>query len=88
MITRHKWRRATNPHPVKPKLAPKATSYRIKLQRCGRHTWYEGFQASARQQCAALRSPSAIQQCMDQVNSLSYPQYQREREGIPDEEAH
>ena len=55
---------------------------------CSQQAWYEGFQASARQQCAALRSPSAIQQCMDQVNSLSYPQYQREREGIPDEEAH
>ena len=52
---------------------------------CSQQAWYEGFQAVARQQCAALRSPSAIQQCMDQVNSLSYPQYQREREGIPDE---
>ncbi|KAB2925559.1 MAG: hypothetical protein F9K25_16765 [Candidatus Contendobacter sp.] len=52
---------------------------------CSQQAWYEGFQAGARQQCAALRSPSAIQQCMDQVNSLSYPQYQREREGIPDE---
>jgi len=55
---------------------------------CSQQAWYEGFQASARQQCEALRSPSAIQPCMDQVNSLSYPQYQREREGIPDEEAH
>ena len=55
---------------------------------CSQQAWYEGFQASARQQCAALRSQSAIQQRIDQVNSLSYPQYQREREGIPDEEAH
>ena len=55
---------------------------------CSQQAWYEGFQASARQKCEALLSQSAIQQCMDQVNSLSYPQYQREREGIPDEEAH
>ena len=55
---------------------------------CSQQAWYEGLQASARQQCAALRSPSAIQQCIDEVNSLSDPQYQREREGIPDEEAH
>ena len=55
---------------------------------CSQQAWYAGFQASARQQCEALLSPSAIQPCMDQVNSLSYPQYQREREGIPDEEAH
>ena len=55
---------------------------------CTQQAWYEGFQAGERQQCEALRSQSAIQQCIDQVNSLSYPQYQREREGIPDEEAH
>lgn len=55
---------------------------------CTQQAWYEGFQASARQKCEALLSQSAIQQCMDEVNSLSYPQYQREREGIPDEEAH
>ena len=55
---------------------------------CTQQAWYAGFQARARQQCEALRSQSAIQQCIDQVNSLSYPQYQREREGIPDEEAH
>ena len=55
---------------------------------CTQQAWYEGFQASARQKCEALLSQSAIQQCIDEVNSLSYPQYQREREGIPDEEAH
>ena len=27
---------------------------------CSQQAWYEGFQASARQQCAALRSQSAI----------------------------
>ena len=55
---------------------------------CSQQAWYAGFQASARQPCEALRSQSAIDQCIDQVNSLSDPQYQQEREGIPDEEAH
>ena len=55
---------------------------------CSQQAWYEGFLASARQKCEALLSQSAIQPCIDEVNSLSYPQYQREREGIPDEEAH
>ena len=49
---------------------------------CSQQAWYEGFQASERQQCEALLSQSAIQPCMDQVNNLSYPQYQREREGL------
>ncbi|MFO1425234.1 MAG: hypothetical protein U1F70_16610 [Candidatus Competibacteraceae bacterium] len=49
---------------------------------CSQQAWYEGFQASERQKCDALLSQSAIQQCTDQVNSLSYPQYQREREGL------
>lgn len=55
---------------------------------CSQQDWYEGFQASARQQCDALLSQSAIQQCINQVNSLSYPLYQREREGISDEATH
>ena len=49
---------------------------------CSQQAWYEGFQASQRQQCYELLSPSAVQQCMDQVNRLSYRQYQREREGL------
>ncbi len=47
MITRHKRRRAANPHPVRPKSAQKAASYRIKRQRCGRHT-IKGLSADAR----------------------------------------
>ncbi len=49
---------------------------------CTQQAWYEGFQASERQKCEALLSQSAMQQCIDQVNSLSYSQYQREREGL------
>ena len=49
---------------------------------CTQQAWYEGFQTSERQKCDALLSQSAIQQCRDQVNSLSYLQYQREREGL------
>ncbi len=49
---------------------------------CTQQAWYEGFQASERQKCEALLSQSAMQQCIDQVNSLSYPQYQRERDGL------
>ena len=49
---------------------------------CSQQAWYAGFQARERQQCEALLSQTAIQPCMDQVNSLSDPQYQREREGL------
>ncbi len=49
---------------------------------CSQQAWYEGFQESERQKCYELLSQSAIQQCIDNVNSLSYPQYQREREGL------
>lgn len=49
---------------------------------CTQQAWYEGFQASERQKCETLLSQSAMQQCIDQVNNLSYSQYQREREGL------
>lgn len=49
---------------------------------CSQQAWYEGFQASQRQQCYELLSPSAIQQCMDQVNRLSYRQYLKRARGI------
>ena len=49
---------------------------------CSQQAWYEGFQESERQKCHELLSQSAIQQCIDNVNSLSYHQYQREREGL------
>lgn len=49
---------------------------------CSQQAWYEGFQASERQKCEALLSQSAMQQCIDQVDSVSYPHYQREREGL------
>jgi hypothetical protein len=49
---------------------------------CSQQAWYEGFQESERQKCYEIVSQSAIQQCIDNVNSMSYHQYQREREGL------
>ncbi len=49
---------------------------------CSQQAWYEGFQESGRQQCNEQVSQSAIQQCVDSVNSQSYYQYQKEREGL------
>lgn len=49
---------------------------------CSQQAWYEGFQESGRQQCKEQVSQSAIQQCVDNVNSQSYYQYQKEREGL------
>lgn len=49
---------------------------------CGQQAWYEWFQESERQKCYELLSQSAIQQCIDNVNGISYHQYQKEREGL------
>lgn len=56
--------------------------YSLLAAGCSQQAWYEGFQESGRQKCYELHSQSAIQQCIDNVNSMSYHQYQREREEL------
>lgn len=59
--------------------------YSLLAAGCSQQAWYEGFQESGRQKCYELLSQSAIQQCIDNVNSMSYHQYQKEREKLPGE---
>ncbi len=49
---------------------------------CSPQAWYEGFRESGRQKCDESLSRNTVQQCMDNVNRLSYPRYQREREEL------
>jgi hypothetical protein len=48
------------------------------LAACSSRGFYEGVQTSNRQQCAML-PPSQYDECMER-NSLSYEEYERERQ--------
>lgn len=52
----------------------------LALQACTHQAWYEGFKAKQRQDCYDNHSQDEIQQCLDRVNSVTYEEYEKERE--------
>jgi len=46
-------------------------------QGCSYRGWYEGFKERERRQCYDNPDNSALEACLDRVNSMSYEQYRR-----------
>ena len=47
---------------------------------CTYRAWHAGLQEGQRQQCYKLASSDAMQRCLNEVNSMTYDQYEKARE--------
>ncbi len=47
---------------------------------CSYRAWYQGFQDRQRQECYQLGGAREMQDCLDQVDCMSYDDYQRLRQ--------
>jgi hypothetical protein len=50
----------------------------MSLQGCSAKAWYEGFKERERSRCYHYRTTEEINDCLDQVEAMSYDQYRRE----------
>lgn len=48
---------------------------------CTYRAWYAGLQERQRQECYQSPSQSEVQKCLDSVNSTTYDEYMRTRQG-------
>jgi hypothetical protein len=48
---------------------------------CTYRAWYAGLQERQRQECYQNLSQSEVQKCLDSVNSTTYDEYLRTRQG-------
>ena len=48
---------------------------------CSNQAWYEGLKQSQRRECYRLPQ-SEVQQCLDEVNRVTYDEYRKEREAL------
>ena len=54
-------------------------------QGCSYLAWYQGLQEQQRQECYKNYSQQDVQICIDKVNSMTYDDYRKRREGITGE---
>jgi hypothetical protein len=47
---------------------------------CTYKSWYEGLRESERQNCYRIANTVERQKCMDEIDKMSYEQYQKEQE--------
>jgi len=51
------------------------------VQGCTYQAWYEGFRERQRQECYQERGRSEMEKCLERVNSLTYEEYVKGRDG-------
>ena len=47
---------------------------------CSTNAWYEGMKFSAQNDCRR-RPPGEVESCLSRVNSMTYDEYERKRQG-------
>ncbi|MCB9480732.1 MAG: hypothetical protein H6680_02745 [Desulfobacteraceae bacterium] len=49
---------------------------------CTKEAWYEGMKETQRQDCYKIDDFLMRQQCLEQLDNMSYDQYKKEREAV------
>ncbi|MBN1904765.1 MAG: hypothetical protein JW927_06680 [Deltaproteobacteria bacterium] len=47
---------------------------------CTYKSWYEGLRETERQNCNRIENTAERQKCLDEIDKMSYEQYQKERD--------